>query len=127
MTEPVPPPAIDAPAFVSDVTPAELARALGVAVPADPSANLDRLVLAIATAEDAVGWYTGRRDPASWPDPFPPGPHVAILQLAVRIYRASDVTFGILQTELGTAYTGRWVTPEVALGLLGWRATWGVA
>ena len=87
----------------------------------------DRLALAIATAEDAVGFYTGRRSSSSWPVPFPPGPRTAVLQIAVRVYRASDVTFGILQTELGTAYTGRWVTPEVALGLLGWRASWGIA
>lgn len=125
MTDPV---SIPAPAFASDVTPEELARSLGIAVPAGSSGAVwDRLVLAIATAEDAVGNYTGRRVQSSWPDPFPPGPHVAILQLAVRVYRASDVTFGILQTELGTAYTGRWITPEVQAGLLGWRASWGVA
>lgn len=125
MTEPVPPP--DAPTFASDVTADELARSLGIPAPTAPGAVADRLALAIATAEDAVGHYTGRRVAADWPVPFPPGPHVAILQLAVRVYRASDVTFGILQTELGTAYTGRWVTPEVAVGLLGWRATWGIA
>ncbi len=116
------------PTFVSDVTPAELARALGVPVPAGETGPVyDRLVLAISTAEDAVGGYVGRRDAASWPTPFPPGAHVAILQIAVRVYRASDVTFGILQTELGTAYTGRWITPEVALALIGSRATFGIA
>lgn len=125
MTDPVLPP--DAPTLQSDVTPAELARSLGIPPPQAPGPVADRLALAIATAEDAVGFYTGRRTPADWPDPFPPGPHVAILQLAVRVYRASDVTFGILQTELGTAYTGRWLTPEVALGLLGWRSSWGIA
>lgn len=125
--EPVPPEPVDAPSYLSDVTPAELARALGIPAPSGPGAVADRLALSIATAEDAVGWYTGRRDPASWPVPFPPGPHVAVLQLAVRVYRASDVTFGVLQTELGTAYTGRWITPEVQVGLLGWRATWGIA
>ena len=124
MTDPV---AIDPPAFVSDVTPAELARSLGITPPAGAGDVLTRLQLAIATAEDCVGWTTGRRAASSWPVPFPPGPHVAILQLAVRVYRASDVTFGVLQTELGTAYTGRWMTPEVALGLLGWRSSWGIA
>lgn len=126
MTDPVVPPP-DAPTFLSDVTADELARSLGVPAPSGPGAVADRLALAIATAEDAIGGYTGRRTPELWPTPFPPGPHVAILQLAVRVYRASDVTFGILQTELGTAYTGRWVTPEVAAGLLGWRASWGIA
>jgi hypothetical protein len=45
----------------------------------------------------------------------------------VRVYRASDVTFGVLQTELGSTFTGRWVTPEVGLALLGWRRGFGVA
>jgi len=120
-------PPVDAPTYTSDVTADELARALGVKLPDGPGATLDRLTIAIATAEDAVGFATGRRDDASWPSPFPPGPHTAILQIAVRVYRASDVTFGVLQTELGTAYTGRWITPEVALSLLGYRASWGVA
>jgi hypothetical protein len=115
------------PAYVSDVTPAELARALGVAAPAGPGAVLDRLTIAVATAEDVVGGYTGRRDPGDWPTPFPPGPHMAILQLAVRVYRATDVTFGVLQTELGTAYTGRWRTPELEAALLGTRKSWGIA
>jgi hypothetical protein len=127
LTEPVEPPVVDAPTLLSDVTPDELARALGLNAPTAPGPVADRLALAIATAEDVVAHYTGRRLAESWPTPFPPGPHVAILQLAVRVYRASDVTFGILQTELGTAYTGRWLTPEVAMGLLGWRASWGVA
>ena len=125
MTEPAEVP--DAPTFLSDVTAAELARSLGVQAPTAPGPVLDRLELAIATAEDVVGAYTGRRSSGDWPAPFPPGPHLAILQLAVRVYRATDVTFGVLQTELGTAYTGRWRTPEVEAGLLGWRRTWGVA
>jgi len=115
------------PTFTSDVTADELARALGIAIPTGPGAVADRLAIAVLTGEHAVGFYTGRHLPEDWPDPFPPGPHIAILQIAVRVYRASDVTFGILQTELGTAYTGRWVTPEVAVGLLGQRATWGIA
>jgi hypothetical protein len=123
----VPPPVVDAPDYVSGVTTDELARALGVAVPAAPGAVLDRLTAAIATAEDAVGFYTGRRTAASWPAPFPPGPRTAVLQVAVRVYRAADVTFGVLQTELGTTYTGRWITPEVALALLGYRARLGIA
>jgi hypothetical protein len=52
---------------------------------------------------------------------------MAILQLAVRVYRATDVTFGVLQTELGTAYTGRWRTPELEAALLGTRKSWGIA
>jgi hypothetical protein len=125
VTDPVAP--RDAPTFSSGVTPTELARALSVAPPTGPGAIADRLDLAIATAEDAVGFVTGRRTAAEWPTPFPPGPRGAILGIAVRVYRASDVTFGVLQTELGTTYTWRWVTPEVALQLLGWRARWGIA
>jgi len=125
VTDPVELP--DVPTFASGITVDELARALGVAAPTGPGAVADRLQLAIATGEHAVGFTTGRLAQADWPATFPPGPRVAILQIAVRVYRASDVTFGILQTELGTAYTGRWVTPEVALGLLGWRASWGIA
>jgi hypothetical protein len=120
VTEPV-----VAPSFASDVTPAELARALGMNVPG-PGAAFDRLTLAVATAEDVVGFYTGRLVTADWPDPFPPGPHGAILGTAVRVYRATDVTFGVLQTELGTAYTGRWRTPELEAQLLGWRRSWGI-
>lgn len=120
-------PALEAPTFVSDVTPAELARSLSVGVPVDGTPTADRLALAIATAEDAIGFVTGRRLPEDWPDPFPPGPHTAILQTSVRVYRATDVTFGVLQTELGTAYTGRWITPEVGLSLIGWRRSWGIA
>lgn len=125
MTDPLVP--IVAPSFASDVTPAELARALGMAVPGAPGTALDRLTIAVATAEDVVGFYTGRTLDTDWPAPFPPGPHGAILQLAVRVYRATDVTFGVLQTELGTAYTGRWRTPELEAQLLGWRRSWGVA
>jgi len=125
MTEPEAPP--EAPTFLSDVTPAEVARSLSLPAPVSPGVVQDRLELAIATAEDAVGLLTGRKTAADWPVVFPPGPHVAILQTAVRVYRAADVTFGVLQTELGTAYTGRWITPEVALALLGWRKTWGIA
>jgi len=124
VTDPVVP--VAAPSYTSDVTPAELARALGMAVPgAGPV--LDRLTIAVATAEDVVGFYTGRKVAADWPTPFPPGPHGAILGTAVRVYRATDVTFGVLQTELGTAYTGRWRTPELEAQLLGWRASWGIA
>lgn len=115
------------PSYASGVTTDELARALGITSPTAPGAVLDRLTLALATAEDIVGTYTGRRLDADWPTPFPPGPRVAITQLAVRVYRASDVTFGVLQTELGTTYTGRWITPEVGSALLGWRRSFGVA
>jgi hypothetical protein len=57
----------------------------------------------------------------------PAGAHVAVVQLATRIYRAADVTFGVLQTELGSALTGRWLTPELDAALLGLRRSWGVA
>jgi hypothetical protein len=125
MTEPELPP--DAPTALSGVTPTELARTLSVAPPTGPGPLADRLDAAIATAEDVVAAYTGRRTPADWPVPFPPGPRTAVMQLAVRVYRSSDVTFGVLQTELGTAYTGRWRTPEVEMALLGWRKNWGIA
>jgi hypothetical protein len=112
----------------SGVTVDELARALAVAVPVSGTGPLvDRLRLAIATAEDAVGAYTGRRTVADWPATVPAGPHVAVLQVATRVYRAADVTFGVLQTELGTAYTGRWITPELDAALIGWRRSWGIA
>jgi hypothetical protein len=112
----------------SGVTVEELARSLAVAVPPSGSGPVvDRLRLAIATAEDAVGAYTGRRTAGDWPATVPAGPHVAVLQLATRIYRAADVTFGVLQTELGTAYTGRWITPELDAALIGWRRSWGIA
>lgn len=111
----------------SGVTPAELARAMSVGLPAGGTGPVvDRLELAIRTAEDAIGWRLGRRTVADWPT-IPSGARSAVLQVATRVYRASDVTFGVLQTELGTAYTGRWITPEVELGLLGLRRKWGVA
>lgn len=112
----------------SGVTVAELARALAVALPASgQGAVLDRLQLAIATAEDAIGTYTGRKTRRAWDDPVPAGARTAVLQVATRVYRASDVTFGVLQTELGTTYTGRWITPEVSLALLGKRKSFGIA
>jgi hypothetical protein len=113
----------------SGVTVPELARAVGVALPAGGTGPVvDRLELAIATAEDAIGRYLGRPTVADWPaGATPAGPHVAVLQVATRIYRAADVTFGVLQTELGTAYTGRWLTPELDAALLGWRRSWGIA
>jgi hypothetical protein len=112
----------------SGVTVAELARTLSVPMPSSGSGpTVDRLQLAIATAEDAIGRHVGRPAAGDWPDPVPAGAHVAVVQLATRIYRAADVTFGVLQTELGTAYTGRWMTPELDAALLGLRRSWGVA
>jgi hypothetical protein len=112
----------------SGVTVAELARAMAVGLPATGSGPVvDRLELAIATAEDAIGQRLGRRTVADWPDGIPAGAKVAVTQVATRVYRASDVAYGVLQTELGSAYTGRWVTPEVELALLGLRRRWGVA
>jgi hypothetical protein len=110
----------------SGVTPDELARALAVPAPG-PGPAADRLALALATAEDAVAFYTGRHTVADWPSPIPPGARTAVLQVAVRVYRAADVTFGVLATELGTVYTGRWITPEVSMALLGRRRSFGVA
>jgi hypothetical protein len=124
----VPPSVPEGPPPLSDVTVVELARSLAVGLPSDPESPVHaRLKLAILTAEDAVGYYTHRRTPEDWPTPFPAGPHTAILQVASRVYRAVDVTFGVLQTELGTAFTGRWITPEVELALLGTRKGFGIA
>lgn len=119
---------------VSDVTVDELARALSVGV---GPANTDRLQGAITTAEDVVSTYCGRIGNADtpptppavdpWPTPFPAGPHAAILQLAVRVYRSADVVFGVLQTDLGVSFTGRWITPELDAQLIGWRVSWGIA
>jgi hypothetical protein len=112
----------------SGVTVAELARAMAVGLPASGSGPVvDRLELAIRTAEEAIGWRLGRRTVADWPDGIPAGARSAVVQVATRVYRASDVTFGVLQTELGSSYVGRWVTPEVELGLLGLRRRWGIA
>jgi hypothetical protein len=111
----------------SGVTAAELARAMSVGMPANPGPVTERLDLAIRTAEDAIGYRLGRRTVADWPDGIPAGARTAVLQVATRVYRASDVTFGVLQTELGSTYVGRWVTPEVELSLLGLRRKWGIA
>jgi hypothetical protein len=112
----------------SGVTVAELARAMAVGLPASGAGPVvDRLELAIRTAEEAIGWRLGRRTVADWPDGIPAGAKSAVVQVATRVYRASDVTFGVLQTELGSSYVGRWVTPEVELGLLGLRRRWGIA
>lgn len=123
------PPASSSPTdpWSSGLTPEELARALAVPMPSGPGSTLDRLQLALATAEDAVGTYTGRKTRADWPDPVPAGAKTAVALVATRVYRASDVAFGVLQTELGTSYTGRWITPEVSLALLGKRKRFGVA
>jgi hypothetical protein len=111
----------------SGLTPEELARALAVPMPSGPGAVLDRLQLAIATAESAIGFYTGRKTRGDWPSPAPAGAKTAVQIVATRVYRASDVAFGVLQTELGTSYTGRWISPEVSLALLGQRRRFGVA
>jgi Phage gp6-like head-tail connector protein len=110
----------------SDVTVDELARAVNVG--AGPS-NEARLQAAIDAAESTIGAYTGRTGalPDDWPMPFPAGPHGAILQLAVRMYRSGDVAFGVLQTDLGATFTGRWLTPELDAQLIGWRLSFGVA
>jgi hypothetical protein len=122
------PPSVPEGPRLSDVTVLELARSLAVGLPSDPESPVHaRLLLAILTAEDAIGQYAHRRTAADWPTPFPAGAHTAILQVASRVYRAVDVTFGVLQTELGTAYTGRWITPEVELALLGTRKGFGIA
>jgi hypothetical protein len=119
---------------VSDVTVDELARVLNIG--AGP-ANSGRLQAAITTAEDVVSTYCGRIGNADmppsppavdpWPAPFPAGPHSAILGVAVRVYRSADVVFGVLQTDLGLSFTGRWITPEVDAALIGWRVSWGIA
>jgi hypothetical protein len=127
---PAPPPEPPDPGrpWESGVTVEELARALSVGLPSSGSGpTIDRLQLAIAAAEDAVGQHTGRRTAGDWPDPIPAGPRTAVLQLATRFYRVSDVAFGVLSDGLGTQYVGRMMTAEVEAALLGWRRSWGVA
>jgi hypothetical protein len=127
-TAPVPPPDTGPDPFRSGLTVEELARSLSVQLPTDPGNPVRlRLELAVATADDAIRFRQGRLLMDDWEQPLRPGVKVAAAQIATRVYRASDVTFGLLQTELGTAYTGRWVTPEVELALLGTRKRWGVA
>lgn len=98
----------------------ELRRTLSVPEGADYDVDLDDACAAASATLDA---YCGQ----SFPEPVPSGVHRAALQLASRFYRADDVAFGQFSTDLGTTFTGRWVTPEIEALLIGKRKTFGVA
>jgi len=105
---------------VAYVDRAELRRTLAVPAGADYDVDLDA---ACAAATSAVDAYCGQ----SFPEPVPAGVHIAALQLASRFYRADDVAFGQFATDLGTLFTGRWLTPEIEALLLGKRVSFGIA
>lgn len=90
--------------------------------PPGPAADL-ALGSACAAATTILTRYTGN----TWADPVPANVALAGLQVASRVYRSADVVFGVLNTDLGTSFTGRWVTPEIEALLIGERRTFGVA
>jgi len=98
----------------------ELRRTLAVPSGADYDVDLDA---ACAAATTTIDKYCGQ----SFPEPVPAGVHIAALQLASRFYRADDVAFGTFGSDLGSTFTGRWLTPEIEALLLGKRVTFGIA
>ena len=115
MTEPVPPLGLPDVPYVSE---ADLSAAVHAA-----SASSPALLAACWAATETVTVYCGQ----VFAEPIPEGVHLASLQLAVRFYTASDVARGTYTTDLGTGFTGRWVTPEIEALLLGKRVSFGVA
>jgi hypothetical protein len=94
------------------------------APPAGSNADVDAdLQGAVEAATIAIEGYTG----TTFPDPVPLNVHLACLQLSVRFYTADDVARGVLSTELGTGFTGRWFTPELEALLIGTRVRFPVA
>ena len=105
------------------VTQAALRSALKVPAGAEQDANLDA---ACAAATVVIDTFLGLDE--SYPDPVPPEVGIAALQIASRAYRAGDVVFGLLNSgDFGSAFTGRFVTPEIEMLLLGKRKKFGVA
>ena len=98
----------------------ELRRTLAVPSGADYDVDLDA---ACAAATTTIDKYCGQ----SFPEPVPAGVHIAALQLASRFYRADDVAFGTFGSDLGSTFTGRWLTPEIEALLLGKRVSFGIA
>jgi hypothetical protein len=85
--------------------------------------NDTNLRTAVMAASEVIREYTGN----DFTDAVPDRVTIAALQIASRMFRAGDVVFGVLNTELGSAFSGRWITPEVEALLTGTRKTFGVA
>jgi hypothetical protein len=85
--------------------------------------NDSNLTKAVLAASEVIREYTGN----DFPEPVPDAVTIAALQVASRMFRAGDVVFGVLNTELGSAFSGRWITPEIEALLVGKRKTFGVA
>jgi hypothetical protein len=90
-------------------------------VPAGAQQDADLLASCVAATE-IIETYCGTKF-----NPVPDRITIAALQIASRIYRSGDVVFGVLNTDLGSSFTGRWITPEIEALLIGKRKTFGIA
>jgi hypothetical protein len=86
------------------------------------SPNDENLLASCVAATDIVETYCGQ----VFADPAPAAVATAALQVASRVYRSGDVVFGVLNSDLGSQFTGRWITPEIEALLIGRRKTFGI-